>query len=88
MIKTNPILAHNTLVKVRAAELQCTIQAVLGNVILCSRNCDDSYITWRCTVYNNSQVEFISGCYDMTLKQAEHNLIERALGYDVLGKSV
>ena len=81
MIKTNPILAHNTLVKVRAAELSCTIQAVLGNVILCCRNSDDTYITWRCTVHNNSQVEFISGCYDMDKEAAWTNFIDRANGW-------
>ncbi len=80
MIGTNPILANTSLVRIRAAELGCTLQAVLGNVILCARKSDDTYITWRCTVYNNSQVEFISGCYDMSLDAAQLNLIDRALG--------
>lgn len=87
MIKTNPILSNMCLVKIRAAELGCTVQAVLDSVILCARKSDDTYITWRCAVYNNFTVDFTSGCYDMTLKQGGHNLIERALGYDVLSKS-
>ena len=78
MIKTNPILSNMCLVKIRAAQLRCTVQAVLGNVILCARNSDDTYITWRCAVYNNSNVEFISGCYDMNKPVAWANFIERA----------
>ncbi len=87
MILSNPLLAHFSLVRIRASELGCTVQAVLGNVILCSRKGDDTFITWRATIYNSNQVEFISGCYDMTQRQGEHNLIERSLGYDVLSKS-
>ena len=79
MIKSNPILANTSLVRIRAAELDCTLQAVLGNVILCARNSDNTYITWRCAVYNNSKVEFISGCYDMSYESALHNFYERAI---------
>ena len=87
MILSNKLIAHNTLVLIRASELGCTVQAILGDIILCCRKADDTYITWRATVYNNSKVEFISGCYDMTARQGEHNLIERATGYDILSKS-
>jgi hypothetical protein len=80
MIKVNSILANCNLVKIRACELGCTVQAVLGNVILCARASDDTYITWRCAVYNNSKVEFISGCYDMDKQAAWTNFIERAQG--------
>lgn len=78
MIKTNAILSNACLVKIRAAQLNCTLQAVLGNVILCIRNSDNTYITWRCAVYNNNHVEFISGCYDMDETAAIANFIERA----------
>jgi len=78
MIMTNPILANCNLVKIRAAQLDCTLQAVLGNVILCNRKSDNTYVTWRCAVYNNSKVEFISGCYDMDKPTAWTNFIERA----------
>lgn len=78
MIKTNPILSNMCLVKIRAAQLNCTVQAVLGNVILCNRNSDDTFITWRCHVYDNSKVEFISGCYDMTELTGWLNFMDRA----------
>ena len=84
---SNKLLAHSTLVTIRASELGCTVQSVLNDVILCCRKADDTYITWRATVYNNSNVEFISGCYDMSERQGIHNLIERATGYDILSKS-
>lgn len=77
MILTNQLLAHFSLVRIRALELGCTVQAVLGNVILCSRKADDTYITWRATIYNSNQVEFISGCYDMDKQAGYANLIER-----------
>ena len=75
---SNKLIAHSTLVTIRASELGCTVQAILGNVILCCRKADDTYITWRATVYNNSAVEFISGCYDMSPAEGQANLIERA----------
>ena len=78
MIKTNPLLAHYSLVREQAAHLDCSVQAILGNVILCSRKSDDTFITWQATVYNLNTVEFISGCYDMTEEQGTANLIERA----------
>lgn len=86
MIASNKLLLNSTIVTIRAYELGCTVQSILGNVILCSRKSDDSYITWRASIYGG-HAEFISGCYDMTQKQGEHNLIERALGYDILAKS-
>ena len=83
MILSNPLIAHSTLVTIRASELGCTVQAVLGNVVLCCRKADDTYITWRARIVspwvvgNDYQVEFISGCYDMDIHDGHANLIER-----------
>lgn len=72
----NNLIQGIELVKARASELNCTVSAIVGNVILCHRG-DNSYITWRARICGG-QVEFISGCYDMTRKAGHANLIERA----------
>ena len=83
MKNSNEILENIALFSERAERLNCTIIAVLNNVILCRRS-DNTYITLRARVYIDDQkngevfAEFISGCYDMTADAAQVNLIERA----------
>lgn len=78
MILSNKLILNSNIVTIRAYELHCTVQAIVGDVILCCSKSDDTYITWRASIHGG-HAEFISGCYDMTLKQAQLNLIERAL---------
>ena len=79
MIASNKLILNSTIVTIRASELGCTLQAILGDVILCSRKSDNTYITWRARI-EGGHAEFISGCYDMQLQEANLNFIERALG--------
>ena len=82
-MKTNNSLIENMeLVRARAAQLDCTVVAVIDRIILC-RRADNTFITWRAAVYIDDEkngaidVEFISGCYDMTAATGTANLIER-----------
>jgi len=76
----------NTLLKIeniqkRAGNLNCELVEILGNVILCHRIKDNTFITWRLLDNSeNDQAEFISGCYDMNIKNGIKSLIERS-GY-------
>lgn len=74
-------MANIDAVKARAAQLNCKVIGVLGNVILCHR-ADNTFITWRVSVGAGvgNTVDFISGCYDMAQGPANDNLIERAMG--------
>ncbi len=80
----NRILENMTLATKRAAELNCTIVAVLNNVILCHRKGDDSYITWKCYIqrcsFNDLKFKaiFDAGDYDMDLKTGQNSLISRS----------
>ena len=68
-------------IKNRAAQLNCTVEAVLNNVVLCRRG-DNTFITWRVGLYAGQArpvAEFISGVYDTNEKQGQACLIERAL---------
>ena len=76
MKTTNSLIECMELVRAQAARLDCKVIAVLDNVILCHRS-DNTFITWRASMYCTN-VEFISGCYDMTADAAQSNLIERA----------
>ena len=76
MSTTNPLIECMELVRFKAATLDCTVIAVLNNVILCRRS-DGTYITWRASMYCTA-VEFISGCYDMTVTRGYEDLIDRA----------
>ena len=87
MNNINRILLNMALVEARAKELNCTVIAVLNNVILCYRG-DDSYITWKCYVQRNTdnknnlevtyRAVFDSGDYDMTLEAGRASLMSRA----------
>ena len=79
MKTSNSIIENIEAVRIRAEELNCNVLAVLGNVILCHRS-DNTFITWRCSIYEGNKAEFISGCYDMTADVAGKNLVERAHG--------
>ena len=79
MKTSNSIIENMEAVRIRAEELNCNVVAVLGNVILCARG-DNTFITWRCSIYDGNKAEFISGCYDMEAYTAGQNLIERAYG--------
>lgn len=70
------LIDNMALVTARAAQLNCTVIAVLENVILCHRS-DNTYITWRVGIHAQG-AEFISGCYDMDKDGGQSNLIERA----------
>ena len=72
----NKLIENMAAVSDTARLLNCSVIAVLDNVILCHRN-DNTYITWRASVYPQG-VEFISGCYDMNKSAGRLNLIERA----------
>lgn len=83
----NRILENMALVTKRAAELNCTVVAVLNNVILCHRKSDDTYITWRCyirlfrmpaTTTTTLEAIFDAGDYDMNLETGKNNLILRS----------
>ena len=74
---TNQIVENMEAVRARALELNCYVVAVLDSVILCHR-ADNTFITWRCSIYEGNKAEFISGHYDMTADAARVNLIERA----------
>ena len=83
MKTSNSIIDNMALVTERARALNCTVVAVLDNVILCHRS-DNTFITWRARVYIDTDkdgevfAEFISGCYDMTANAARSNLLDRA----------
>ena len=73
------------LVEVRALELGCVPVGVLGNVVLCYRKADGTYITWRVCIQritgtDTYQADFSGGDYDMSWDAAKKNLIYRA-GY-------
>jgi len=90
----NRILENMTLATKRAAELNCTIVAVLNNVILCHRKGDDTYITWKCYIQRVTikrekfitgihtttafKALFDAGAYDMDLKTGQNSLISRS----------
>lgn len=75
----NKVIEAMALVTTRAAQLNCTVIAVLDNVILCHRG-DDTYITWKVGFYYD-KVEFHTGHYDMSLLHGRTSLIERAWGW-------
>lgn len=76
MKTNNPLIECMELVRLHAARLDCTVIAVLDNVVLCHRS-DNTFITWRAAIYCTS-VDFNSGHYDMTAYAAQSSLIERA----------
>ncbi len=76
MKTSNSIIENMPAVIMRARALNCTVVAVLDNVILCHRS-DNTFITWRARIYGD-EAEFISGCYDMTADAARSNLLDRA----------
>lgn len=82
----NSIIENMQGVNLCAARLDCSVVAVLDNVVLCYR-ADNTFITWRVLTQaarftgEPSHVEFISGCYDMDRDTGRANLIERAYEY-------
>lgn len=80
MKTSNSIIENMASVRAAARRLNCTVVAVLDNVILCHRS-DNTFITWRCRIVGGfaaERAEFISGCYDMTADAARSNLLDRA----------
>ena len=82
MNNINRVLLNMALVEARASGLNCTVIAVLNNVILCHRS-DNTYVTWKCSIQHAGtaityRAVFDSGDYDMTLESGRESLMVRA----------